>query len=307
MGFSGSSILAGADGSPEEERRQRPPVALGQVGEGRHHALPLRDDLLDVLLRQPRSEVHERRNVLGGRAATVDPVAGGAVLPVELPARALVVRPGHLHHREDPRHLVGVDVELPGLGVEGRPAPLCSPVEAGEDHGPFLARGDEAATRAHLAEALQDRLVGGRRDVRRIGFGEELSREGRRLHRDGLGGPGRLPHQVGRRRRDLLDGEERLARLAIEEEDEARLRGLGDGVDLPSLVVDGHEDRSGGGIPVPDVVVGHLVVPDALPRRRVEGEDAVREEVLPHAIAPPEIERGRAHGKEHEAARPGPR
>ena len=111
-----------------------------------------------------------------------------------------------------------------------------------------------------------------------------------------LAGNGALRHLP------FLHLEERLARLAMENEDESRLRHLRHrGNRLPvALHVDEH--RRGGQVVVPDVVMDRLEVPAVRARAAVEGHHAVAVEVRPLAVAPVEVVGGRGQGKEDETA-----
>ena len=92
----------------------------------------------------------------------------------------------------------------------------------------------------------------------------------------------------------LLDGEYRLARDAIEDVHEAVLTSLRDDVFLLAVTSDGHELRRRHQIVVPQIVMGGLVVPEILAGARIEGEEAVREEVRAVAIRSVEVIGGRA-------------
>ena len=134
-------------------------------------------------------------------------------------------------------------------------------------------------------------------------LGEGLPGEGRRLHGHGLGRPRSLALQVGSGHRPLLDREERLARLAVEDEHVARFRGLGDGVHHAPAPLDGDEHGCLWQVAVPQVVAHDLVVPDALSGGGSQREHAVAEEVGAVAVAAPEVPRRRAGRQEDEPAR----
>ena len=112
-----------------------------------------------------------------------------------------------------------------------------------------------------------------------------------------------LALQVRGRHGALLDREERLARLAVEDEHVPRLRGLGDGVHHAPPALHGHEHGRLRQVAVPQVVAHDLVVPDALSGGRLQGEHAVAEEVGAVAVAAPEVPRRRAGRQEDEPAR----
>ena len=95
---------------------------------------------------------------------------------------------------------------------------------------------------------------------------EGLGGERRRLDGDGLGRRRPLAGDVGAGHGPLLDVEERLARHPVEQEDIARLRHLGHGVDLLAVARDGDEVRIDRQVVVPEVVAQRLEVPDAARR-----------------------------------------
>ena len=72
---------------------------------------------------------------------------------------------------------------------------------------------------------------------------------------------------------------------------EALLGDLSD--DLPVDAVDGQIRQNGGRgvVPVPDVVVDRLEVPDPLPSLRVQRDEAGREEVVPRPVTAVEVSR----------------
>ena len=205
------------------------------------------------------------------------------------------------NHRQHPGHLVCVDVE-DAVGVGGRTAPFGTTVEARQDNGAFAARRCEGNVGTKAGEAVEDMAMGPRGNVRDLVVGEELSGEGCGKAWDGLGGRGGFALEIGGGDGDLVDGEERLAGLTVEEEDVSGLGDLGDGIDASALVADGDEVRRGGQVAVPEVVVDHLVVPDAVAGAGVEGDEGICVEVVSDAVAAPEVEGGGTGGAEDEAA-----
>ena len=120
---------------------------------------------------------------------------------------------------------------------------------------------------------------------------------GKRLRRRRL-----LAGHVALRHRPLLDRPDRLARHAIEHIQQAELRGLRDDVDRLAVVLHGQQLRTGDEIVVPQIVMQQLVMPEALAGAQVEREQRVAEQVVPFAIAAPEIERRRAEREISDAA-----
>ena len=111
-------------------------------------------------------------------------------------------------------------------------------------------------------------------------FGPSLQIERRRLGRERLGGRQLLARHQGLRHRPLLDGPDRLARLAVQRIEEGLLGGLEQSLDLFAIDCDVHQDRGGGCVVVPDVVMDQLVVPSPFAGLDVQRDDARAEEVV---------------------------
>ena len=90
--------------------------------------------------------------------------------------------------------------------------------------------------------------------------------------------------------------------LAVEDVGEALLGDRGHGGDLAPADRDVDEVRRVGVVVVPDVVVDHLEVPDALARLHVERDEARPVEVRPVAVAAVVVVGRRVGGDEDEAA-----
>ena len=97
--------------------------------------------------------------------------------------------------------------------------------------------------------------------------------EGRQLRREGLCRRGLLASDVRLRDRPLLIGEERLARLAVENEHVSRFRADGDGVDVPPVGLEREQNRLHRHVEVEHVVVDSLEPPDQLARRAGQADD----------------------------------
>ena len=105
-----------------------------------------------------------------------------------------------------------------------------------------------------------------------------------------------LAFEIGCGYGTLLDREERISGSAIEEEYEATLSDLGDGVDQSATASHRHKIGSSRQIAIPEVVVDCLEVPDAFTRSGVERQQCVGEQVCAKTIAPVEIRCRRAGG-----------
>ena len=123
---------------------------------------------------------------------------------------------------------------------------------------------------------------------------ERLTRERRRLGREGLRGRRDFAGHLALRHGPLLDRPQRLAGQALEHVEESGLAGLRHDVDGAPVVADGQQLGRGREVVVPEIVVDGLEVPEPLARSRVEREQAVAEQVVAGAIAAVEIVRGRA-------------
>jgi hypothetical protein len=75
----------------------------------------------------------------------------------------------------------------------------------------------------------------------------------------------------------------------VEDDDVAHFRGLRDGVPQLTLVPHPDKIRRARNVVVPNVVMDHLVMPDAFAGVGAEREDAIAEEILADAIAAPVI------------------
>ena len=132
---------------------------------------------------------------------------------------------------------------------------------------------------------------------------KRLARERRRRRREGLRRPRLLARDVALRDGTLLDRPERRPRHAVEHVQHARLAGLGHDVHHPAVVADREQLRRGHEVVVPQIVMHELLVPQALAGARIEGQQAVAEQVGADAVAAVEIERRRSGREVDDAAR----
>lgn len=119
--------------------------------------------------------------------------------------------------------------------------------------------------------------------------GKFLTCVGRRFCREGLRGPGGLARHVGFWNGALFDGPDGLAGDAVEDPHEALLADLRNSVDRFSVLMQCEELRGGGIVVIPDVVMHHLKMPEALAGAGVESEEAVGEEIGSSAVDAVEI------------------
>ena len=189
--------------------------------------------------------------------------------------------------------LVGCAAVVPQLAPPCAPgmATVSMPIAGGMKRPPLRALRDPV---------LPHRPVLGREDVRvDLVLGERLLRKRRRIGRERLRRPRLLAGNVARRDGPLLDRPDRLAGHAIEDVEESGLARLRDDVDELPVVPDGRQLRRGGVVVVPEIVVDHLEMPEALARARVERDERGAEQVRADA--------GRRRSSRRSASRSGSR
>ena len=143
-------------------------------------------------------------------------------------------------------------------------------------------RVDDEVTRQERLERRAHALGELRISDDRIDGAERLLRHAPRRVRNGLGGPRLLARHVSRRRhRHLHDGVQRPARLTVKYVEVTGLRRHRNRLDGPSR--NGHikQHRRGDQVPIPDVMMEHLVMPDQLACRHVQRDDGIREQINP--------------------------
>src|SRR5215472_2038470 len=111
-----------------------------------------------------------------------------------------------------------------------------------------------------------------------------------------------LTGNVALRNRLLDDRPNGLAGRAVEHIEKAVFAGLGHDIYVLPVLLDGGELRRSSLIVVPEIMVNHLEMPNALAGARVEREDTIAEQVVTLAIGAIEIVCGRAGGEIDEAA-----
>ena len=214
----------------------------------------------------------------------------------------LVRRRGDAPHRG---HGVGHRVVDPGLGVERPGVPVAGAPPAGGGQRTQLAAGLVAARPRRGEQGPQHQSLhrlSGRRpqlgsEVDQVVLGDALPVERRRLGGKRLGRRGPFARHDRLRHRTLLDRPDGLAGLAVEHVEERRLAGLHHRPDAPAVDGDVAEGRRAHGVVLPHVVVHHLEVPHPLAGGRVEGDEAVREEVVARPV--PAVDHARRRRQRH--------
>ncbi len=121
--------------------------------------------------------------------------------------------------------------------------------------------------------------------------------KGRGFGGEGLCGGESLSREIGfGGDRPFFDRPDRLARNPVESVDEALFRNLRHGLDRIAVDFDIEEIWCGGIVVIPDAVVHHLKVPDALAGFDVDADQAFREQVVAEPVAPVEIVRSGSRG-----------
>ena len=267
-----------------------------------HAAAAVEDHRAHVGLRHPVGDVNERRD---GRRRTglVCTVARRALRLVQHLAADGRARRRRFGQRVEPHHLVRVHEQQTGLGIERGPAPFRTAVHPRKAHGVFAdARRDELPAADHLPELRQHRRVGLRCPCRQKVFGQPLSREGLRLDRERLCLGRVFAGNAAGRNLPVFDRKQRRAVGSIEQKQEALLGGLRHGVDRPAVTLHRDERRRRWKIPVPQVVLDRLEMPDPFARFRVEGEQRIGEEIVAESISADEHVHGVRDRHVHDAA-----
>ena len=164
--------------------------------------------------------------------------------------------------------------------IDGHAAPVHPAGVAGKHQSAL-----EGGRRVHALEAQRLELLPTRgpvpgRQAPGIARGEREVRERLGLHREGLGGREALSRHVDLRHGAFADREERLARLPVQDEQEAHLGGLHERGNRATVAPQVEEGGLRGDVEVPQVVVDGLEAPHDLAGRAAErhhGAPVVRE------------------------------
>jgi len=116
-------------------------------------------------------------------------------------------------------------------------------------------------------------------------FGNSLPVERRGLGREGLGGRRPFFAGGGLRYRTFYDWPDRFATDSIEHKDKAMLGYLRKRFDVPAENCDIRQYWRGRWIVVPDIVMGSLEMPHALPGRGVETDNASPKQIVARTVA----------------------
>src|SRR5262249_49846372 len=194
-----------------------------------------------------------------------------------------------IHRGVGPRG--GPDVQEPSLRIERTALPVhaARTRECQSAFGAFCWI-DDGWRRVHRPQSktlyrIKRHLLELRREVDEIAFAHPLSVHRGRLGREWLRRGSLLTWRVGLRNRPFFDRPDRLAVGPIEDEGKRLLRQLHDRLDRSAVNGDVCQDRGGGHVVVPDVVMSQLVGPDAFAGFDVEAHDRRGEEVVSPALS----------------------
>src|SRR5215472_364358 len=208
-----------------------------------------------------------------------------AVIPVLGGARVAIVIFFTGNQAGDGDEMIDIGHEDAALGVEGVPAPGHPAevawnheraFEAGRCENPFVAK-----VREVIAAPV---AVFGSRPPGLVG-GKSLRSERRRLYRERLCRRSDFAGNVGLRDGTLLDREDGLARVAAEDVEESGLVALNDDGDVFAVNVQCGEQRRGGTVKVPQIVMNELKAPDELAGFATQGDHGVGPLVVARAKA----------------------
>src|SRR5881398_197057 len=129
-----------------------------------------------------------------------------------------------------------------------------------------------------LSPTLDAGIEGTRSEIVDLRSRHPLAREWLRRRRNGLSRPRLLADQIRPRHTLLVDPEQWRPRLAIEQEYEPAFADLSDGVDSFPGTGDRQQIGRGRQIPIPEIVVHSLEVPDTPPSARIERQQRVGKE-----------------------------
>src|SRR6266446_980196 len=264
-----------------------------QIWKARHSALSVFDGHCNLCRSQPVAHSDQRRH-RGRRTRHFFSVADAALAQVD-GSRAVFA--SVWRESTGPSHLIRIDVDDSGVRIHGGAAPFGATVEPRKYYriDPD-AEGNELPITAEFLELFQrPPMHCGSAGSQKI-LVEKLARKGGGPGRKRLLGSGHFAGHGARRVLARLDREKRFSVGAIKQINESLLCGLGYRIDLFPVALHGEKRRRRREIPVPDVVVDPLKMPDALARLRIQGNQAICEKIVTDAIGAIEIKCRRARG-----------
>src|SRR5579864_6130074 len=229
-------------------------------------------------------------------------VAVGALGKINLAAARVLVQLRPLDQPQDPGHLVRVHVQQTAGGIEGRATPFSGAIKTREYDRTFQTWWDKLARATNLVKLIEHGLVCLGCPLREHLLSQDLARERRRLEGKGLLGRGLLAVHFSLWNVTILDGEQRLAVVALENKDHAGLGDLSDGIHQLAVSHHGYQVRGRGKVAIPEIVLHGLKMPDALAGRGLQSDQRVGEQIVAQTVGSVEIEGRRAGRHEDQAA-----
>ena len=204
----------------------------------------------------------------------------------------------------DPGDVIAVDVHDSGSRIHCCATPFAAAVESGKDDRALQTEGNELSAAAHARQLLGDDSLRFRGSVGDVARRKRLPGERGWPDRQRLSWPRSFAGYVGRRIGPFLDRKQGIAGIPIEQKNVGGLGDLGDGIALHP--VPRHGDQIGGRreVPVPDVVVDGLKVPDPLAGCGIQGKQRVCEQVGALPVPAEEVRRGGSGGHVDDAPLP---
>src|ERR1700683_712171 len=172
-------------------------------------------------------------------------------------------------------HVIGVDQEQAVLRVVGVAAPVHAADISWDGKRALQAGRSEKAVIAEGLDEFNASVAIRRSDPIGIVRGKLLRDESRGRQGKRLRGRGDFARDICLRDGTLLDGKYGRSCIAIQDIKEAGLVALNHDGNAFAVVLDGGEQRRGGGIVVPKIVMHELKSPDELPGLSAQGHDGV--------------------------------
>ena len=167
------------------------------------------------------------------------------------------------------------------FGVEGGSIPVRSSTGAGQDDKGLDGGWSEDGPIVESLQDLQGFLTKLGREVDDVVFADSLSIERRWLGGERLSRRRSLSRYGGLGNGTFFNGPDGFPRDPVKDIGEALFADLGNGLDGPAIHLDVHQIGSGGQIPIPEAMVNHLEMPDALTCLGIQAHQAFGEQVVP--------------------------
>ena len=176
---------------------------------------------------------------------------------------------------------------IPVSGSTAGPPHSAPPSKPGKTTVSFpTLKGTNCPSLRNVTKFFQRPLMGLGGSVGKQVVRKKLPRVRRREDGKRLFGGGNFARHRAGRILVILDRKERRSVASIEEIDKTLFRGLRHRVNVFSIALYGEEHGRGGKIPVPNIMTDGLKMPDSLSRLRIQGDQAIGEQVIAHPVSP---------------------